>query len=244
MVDADTAESAERPEAPRSFISRVADIGSVAQASVPAAYAWAVTVAPVAWARGGTTSLRVLALSGLATIGAAILLEGRGRAKAARLVSVWGLVITSALVWSLATPRVDLMRGISGVLGWGLFAYASAAPTFRRSSAEPRFDEADDLRPRATSPSGDRYYVLSAAVCAVALQLVGWGPMVPERALLVRLVTLAASVALVSQMTNVALARHKRGRAAAPSTRRRAVVVALSGVVLVAILGIVVAFVR
>lgn len=236
----------ERVAEPTIF-ERLADLGSVAQAAVPGLYAWAVTVAPVAWARGGGFFARAAALLGVAALLGAIALERAERWRTARLLSVWGLVATSAIVWlvgpTAAASRVDAARGISGMLGWGLFAYASAAPTYRRSPARPLF-EGDELRARAGSPAGDRIYLAAAALVAIGLQVVGWYARTEERGLLVRLVTIAAAIGIVTHASQVSLARHKRGRPASSNSRRRAVVSALAAVSLVTALGIVLMLVR
>src|SRR5947209_3536528 len=98
---------------------RVFELGSVAQASVPGAYAWFVTVAPAAWTRGTPGLAKVFALVGLAFLIAPALLEPRWP-KAARSASVWGLALTSVIVWALcpaafAPARFDTARGITGM---------------------------------------------------------------------------------------------------------------------------------
>jgi hypothetical protein len=57
------------------------------------------------------------------------------------------------------------------------------------------------------------------AVLACGLQLVGWRSGPPERAILVRLVALAAGLAVIGASTSVALARH--GRRSRPSRKER-----------------------
>ena len=244
----------EGPEPSPGIFARLADLGGVTQASVPGLYAWAVTVAPVALAKESGFLARGAAGLGIVALLVAILLERRAPdaesrdARVARLVSVWGLVAASAIVW-LAAPasvqlgRMDAARGISGMLGWGLFADASAAPAYRRSPARPLF-EGDELRPRAESPRGDWIYLALASVAAVALQIIGWLERSEERALLVRLVTLAASVAIVSHAADVALARHKRARAAASASRRASVFTALGAVAVVLVVGAVIVLLR
>src|SRR6185503_4004543 len=54
----------------------------------------------------------------------------------ARIWSVWGFVLSSAIVWSLApaalsSARLDGVRGALGMVGWALFAFASAGPVLR-----------------------------------------------------------------------------------------------------------------
>lgn len=242
-------DATEGPLAARSVIQRFSDIGSVAQASVPGFYAWAVTVAPVAWSRGVGIGPKVFAVAGVVALVAAMVIErsesahsSNGRLGKARLLSVWGLVLTSALAWLLSptaalSSRVDGLRGVGGMLGWGLFAYASAAPTFRRSPLKPLFD-GDDLRARSRYPRGDRAYLIGATIAAVGLEFVGFKAHQEERALLVRLVTLAASIAIVTHASEITLARHERGRRASAASRRRAAFGALAAVLLVAALGV------
>jgi hypothetical protein len=241
LSDAEPTSAGSDGERDRGFFARIADMGSVAQASVPGFYAWAVTVAPVAWARGGSALARLVALAGVVALLIAIFFERTHRPRAARLVSVWGLVVASAVVWMLApaatASRIDAARGISGMLGWGLFAYTSAAPTYRRATVRPVF-EGSELRARAASPAGDRHYLVAAAIAAIGLQSASWYAHVDERALFVRLVTLGASIAIVSSTASIALARHKRGRAVAASLRRAAVIRALAAVAVAMLVGI------
>jgi len=205
-------------------LARLGELGSVAQASVPGLYAWAVTVSPAAWSKGAPWVAKVAAIAGLLSLAGSAALEARSPRRA-RAVSVWGLGLTSSIVWlatpaSLAPTHLDAARGITGIVGWALFAYAAAAPALKRPADSPLQLEAA-LKPRAKTRRGDMIYVAAGAIVAFALQLVGWRVLVPERALLVRLTTLAVGIAVLGASTDVALARHAKRLPVAGRLRRR-----------------------
>jgi len=227
---------------------RLFELGSVAQASVPGIYAWFVTVAPAAWSRGAVWSAKLVALVGLAFLIAPALLEPRWP-KGARIASVWGLATTSVLVWALCPTALvmfasfgsvhfDTARGITGMIGWGLFAYASAAPAVVRS-APPLRSTASSLKPRGRVPRGGSVFIGIGVVLATALQFIGWQTTSPERAVLVRLVCLALGLGLIGTATQIALARHQLRMRASPRHRVRVVVPWLLALFLVAIVGLV-----
>jgi hypothetical protein len=222
-------EPADEPEATRSpsTLGRVIDLGAAAQACIPGLYAWAVTVAPVAWGRGASAFAKVTAMTGLVSLAAALFLEHRRPEDAprARVVAVWGLSLSSALTW-LAEPsamsllKIDAARGFAGMLGWALFAFACAAPPVRRDEAnEARVVDGPPLRPRMRLARGDVAIISLGAVIACVLQVVGWRSGPAERAILVRLVALACGLAILGAATGVALARHVRR--VPPSRRER-----------------------
>jgi hypothetical protein len=132
----------------------------------------------------------------------------------ARIWSVWGFVLSSAIVWTLApsalsSVRLDGVRGALGVVGWALFAFASAGPSLRAEpEAAARIVAGSALKPRSELPRGDGAYVALGVVLALGMQGVGWGVASPERAVLVRLVTVVAGVAVLGATTSIALARH------------------------------------
>lgn len=147
----------------------------------------------------------------------------------ARIWSVWGFVLSSAIVWTLApsalsSARLDGVRGALGVVGWALFAFASAGPSLRADpAASGRIIAGSSLKPRSELPRGDGAYVAVGVVLALAMQGVGWGVATPERAVLVRLVTVVCGVAVLGATTSVALARHTtRVPASRPLRLRRA----------------------
>ena len=166
----------------------------------------------------------------------------------ARIWSVWGFVLSSALVWTLApgalsSARLDGVRGALGVVGWALFAFASAGPSLRADpDATARIVAGSSLKPRSELPRGDGGYVAVGVLLALAMQSVGWAVSTPERAVLVRLVTVVCGVAVLGATTSIALARHA---VRAPASRGLRIRRALPWVVILALFvaaGIVVTF--
>lgn len=166
----------------------------------------------------------------------------------ARIWSVWGFVLSSAIVWTLApgalsSARLDGVRGALGVVGWSLFAFASAGPSLRADPASSaRIVAGSSLKPRSELPRGDGLYVAGGVVLALAMQGVGWGVPAPERAVLVRLVTVVCGVAVLGATTSIALARHATRTPASRALRLRR---ALPWVVMLALFlgsGLVLAF--
>jgi hypothetical protein len=129
------------------------------------------------------------------------------------------------MVWALAPSallavRFDAVRGTLGMVGWALFAFASAGPSLQADAHEmTRAVASTSLKPRSELPRGDGVYVAVGVALALAMQAVGWGVAVPERAVLVRLVTIVCGIAIVGGMTSIALARHSSR--VAPSRRVR-----------------------
>src|SRR3954452_24118179 len=96
----------ERPiRARRRVLERVASLGASAQAAIPGLYAWAITVAPAAWSRGAPLFAKGAAVVGLLAIATAPLVERAPPSplrpwtgpKWARIWSVWGFVLSSAV---------------------------------------------------------------------------------------------------------------------------------------------------
>jgi hypothetical protein len=235
---ADLAAAGLKPERAR---ARLFELGSVAQSSVPGAYAWFVTVAPTAWARGAPVAVKVLAVAGLLTLALTAVFEHRFP-RWARIVSVWGFTSTSALVWALmptalGPTRLDTTRGITGMIGWALFAYACAAPAVPRSRA-PIEAEGAPLKPRDRLPRGDAIFIGIGIVLAVAIQFFGWRVASPERAVLVRLACVALGMTTIGTATSIALARHATRKRASPRGRLRIAVPWVLAVVLIGIAGL------
>lgn len=145
----------------------------------------------------------------------------------ARIWSVWGFVLSSAIVWALApaalsSARLDGVRGALGMVGWALFAFASAGPTLRPDpSASERIVAGTPLKPRSELPRGDGLYVIIGVAAALAMQGIGWGVASPERAVLVRLVTIVCGIAVLGGFTSIALARHATRVPASNGTKIR-----------------------
>jgi hypothetical protein len=226
----------------RALLERLSAMGAEAQASVPALYAWGVTVAPVAWGHGATVVAKVAAGAALGAIGFGVVSDrvwgGRWRFHA-----LWGFVLASALTWSCAPAalgplRVDAARGIAGMLGWALFALTSAAPAIEGGRAEDRLVEEPALPPRRALVRGDALYVGAGLMLAALLQVVGWRIAGAERALLVRLVAIAGGIAVLGVATHIGLARHlSRARASRPRRIRRAMA-ALGALALLSLTGL------
>jgi hypothetical protein len=195
-----------------SVFERLSSMGAAAQASVPGVYAWGVTVAPCAWARGASLVGKVAAIVALLMLGAGMLGERRwgGRARA---VLLWGFVVACAAVWSAAPAglnplRMDAPRGLAGMLAWALFAFACATPALPPSMEGERANDDAPLAPRQKLRPGDAAYVAGGGLLAAILQVGGWTIPGGERALLVRFVALAAGLAVIGATTELALSRH------------------------------------
>jgi hypothetical protein len=222
------------------IFQRMSAMGAAAQASVPGVYAWGVTVAPVAWSRGATALSKVAALVALAALFGGIAGE-RFAAGKGRMASMWGFVLACAVAWSAAPAalgplRIDAPRGAAGMIGWALFALASAAPALQGRREVDRIAPAEDLAPRKGITRGDAAYVLGGALAAALLQFVGWRGATAERSLLVRFAALATGLAIVGAAADIALARHL-SRSRRPSSRRMRG--AMATLVVLAILGFV-----
>src|SRR5271168_2107811 len=118
MTEAPSNEDTQVDSAPPSAVlrpaglGRVTDLGAAAQACIPGLYAWAVTVAPVAWSRGAPFLAKGTALLGLLSLAAAVVLEHRrpDDAPRARAVAVWGLSASSAVTWLLEPSALSLLK--------------------------------------------------------------------------------------------------------------------------------------
>jgi hypothetical protein len=202
------------------FGHRLAAMNGAAQSAFAGAYAWAVTVAPAAWARGAGPIAKVFALVALIALGAGFTEARFG--ERVRRVALWGFVFACAIVWSavpssLGVLRVDALRGLAGVLGWALVGLTLAAPA--RSLVEAGVARSRALAPRQVLVPGDRIYLWTGALVAGAIQAVGWSAPSAERSLLVRFAVLAAGMAIVATSADLALARHLPRTE--PSPRRR-----------------------
>jgi hypothetical protein len=251
-----TASSDEEGPPRRLWLERIASIGTSAQAAIPGLYAWSITVAPAAWSSAASWLVKVLAALGVLALVTAPIVEaepppstnalvGRGRFRRgpafARAWSVWGFVLSSSLVWALAPSalspaRLDGLRGALGMIGWALFAFASAGPVLRADQSNAsRIVASASLKPRSELPRGDGIYVASGVLLALSMQAVGWGVTVPERAVLVRLVTVVCGMAILSATTSIALARHATRT---PESRRNGIRRALPWFVMLSVLAI------
>lgn len=224
-------------------LARVSELGAAAQASIPALYAWGLTVAPAAWSRGAPWPAKVTALLGVLTIVGAAVAE-RSVPRWARIASVWGLVVTSLATWAIAgsalsPARLDVARGVLGAVGWMIFAFASAAPPIRRRDEDgERVLEGPRLEPRGSLPRLDTLYIAGAVAFAIGSMLVGWRVASPERGVLVRLVSLAGGIAVIGAATEIALARHSPRVKDRPKIRLRRGTVTLVILLLLGVVGV------
>lgn len=195
-----------------SFFDRLVARGAPAQAAIAGGYAWAVTVAPTLWERGAPV-VSVIA-AGVALVALLVSATGDGLwAGRGRVPALWAFVLASGLAWlsapaALRPIRIDTTRGLAGMAGWALFALASAGPALGERHQPARVIDDAPLEARNRSSRGDAAYPLLGGAVALALQVVGWGMASPERALLVRLVALAAGLAIVGVTAEIALMRH------------------------------------
>lgn len=234
---------------PDNFAARLARAGSTAQAAVPGLYAWAVTVAPAAFAPSAPFLAKVGATLGVSALAAAPVVENLAPPSAApavlspagrwfmwsslpwstraRALAIWGFVLSSLLVWllvptALSVAKFDVVRGVLGLLGWALFAFACAGPARKPlADAEERITIGATLAPRSSLSRGDGLYVATGVLAAASMQLVGWNVAVPERAILVHLVTAVTGIAVIGAMTSIGLARHAPRVRAPVGTRLR-----------------------
>lgn len=193
----------------------LSSLGVVAQSIIPALYAWGVTVAPVAWARSGGVLARAASVCALLVMVLAVVAEKR-RPSLSRPLLIWGFTAFSLLTWVLApvglsVAKLDGTRGFLGAVGWLMFAFSAAAPPIRRAQVPGeagRIVPGPKLVPRSRVARGDGIILAVAFVCALALQAIGWGVVVPERALLLRAVTLVSGIAVLGAATDIATLRH------------------------------------
>jgi hypothetical protein len=215
--------------------------GATFQAVVPGLYAWGVTVEPVSWSPRSGAAPKLLASAALVALAIGPAFERRAPDQV-RLVSGWGFVLSSILVWVVAPEPAfaafDARRGIAGMLGWALFAFASASPA---REARIAATAGPPVRPRALDSRADVSMLFVGLAAAVALQLIGWRVADRDRMLLIRTVGIAGGLGLITAAGAAAIA----GKAPAdedrvPRPRRsrlpaRVVVVALLACILVGV---------
>jgi len=205
---------------------RVLELGPTAQPTVAGLYAWAVTVAPVGFGAhprgaGGTAAalFAVLALLALASGAASdVVLRRRGKTASLerwRTLSLFSFAAASLVTWicdtdALAPVRLSAARGVAGMLGWALFAFAFAAPVVEPVESPARVTAG--ARARGQVERGDALFVAITAALVAGLQLLGWSVQSPERAILVRVTTVGAGIVLFGAMGAFLATRHGRVR--------------------------------
>jgi hypothetical protein len=224
-------------------LGAIADFGAAGQAVVPGVYAWAVTVAPAAWSRGGNIGVKMAALLAVASLLTTLTKWKTGSGSVAMALFVIACCVVWIFVPAAMTPaHLHPARGIAGMIGWGVFAFAAAAPSLgpQRVGDTPE----GGLKPRIPLSRGDGLYLGIGVVLAVALQFVGWSITVAERGVFVRLVTVASGVAIIGVATALTTSRHNLGGAARPSLGKslRRASLFICAVILLVIAGILFGF--
>ena len=137
----------------------------------------------------------------------------------------------------------------AGRSGWWGGRCSRSRPQARRSDSDPNDGErriiaSTSLKPRSELPRGDGAYVAVGVVLALSMQAVGWGVPVPERAVLVRLVTVVCGIAVLGGTTSIALARHTTRSSASGRLRLRRALPWLVMLALFAVSGLVLGMAR
>ena len=198
----------------------VGEVGATGQASVAAAFAWAVSVAPCAWARPPSIFAQVTSVLAIGVLAAGLALERLStRGAAAGRVHpaiVWGFALLCAVTWVLApdalSPRhFSNARSAASILGWAMFAHACAAPALAPTEAVRI--EPGAAREQLRQARGGEAIILCAALCALGLLAAGSEVEVAERAVLIKVVATACGVALVGSAARLAVALQRQRRA-------------------------------
>ena len=199
---------------------KLLELGPAAQQAVAGLYAWAVTVAPAAYGRqGGAQNWPATLAASLALVVLAY-----GTATARRTFSLFVFCAACVVTWmsnpdALSPVHLGMPRAVAGMVGWALYAYAWAAPVVEPAEGPPARIEAGPSA-RGGVAKGDAFYVLGAAVLALGLQLFGWDVEVPERAMFVRAMTLAAGVILLGLAGAHVATRHAPAPVVPPGKAR------------------------
>jgi hypothetical protein len=215
-------EARDGEQGPDGLLAWLRSQGAATQAMVPGLYAWAVTMAPVGWTPGASTAARSAVAAGLASLLLGPIVERRAP-NVARLAMGWGLVVSALLTWTFASEAAvrafDAARGIAGMFGWAVFAFAVASPSREPGGAVAR---PAALSPRAKRKRRDTPLLLLGIALVVALEIPGWRVESRDRALLLRVVALAGGLGIVTAAATIAV-EHHRPRKDGPRARRRRV---------------------
>lgn len=202
-------------------LQKILELGPTAQPAVAGIYAWAVTVAPVGYGKHGSSSSQNWAATIFASLAFAALVRGaiaeallrqkRESLERSRTLTLLSFAGASLITWicdedALSPIRMSAARGVAGMVGWALFAYACAAPVVELDPAPARVEAG--ARARGRVEHGDAIFVGVATAMALALQLIGWRVASPERALLVRVTTLGSAVLLLGGVGAFVSTRH------------------------------------
>lgn len=208
--------------------------------------AWAITVAPVSFGRGGSTLSMVLALLSLAAgIAGPLLLAARPRI--GRHVGISLFVGFAAGAWLLHSDaihpmRLDPVRGAFGAIAWGVFAVSWSDRWGGKADVPPSDLDAPALLARATLAPLAVPITAAGVAAGIGYLIFAFQIRDPERALLAQAVALVAAVAVISASATVATGRGKNrsasGRRLTPAVVRALLVLltfALAGAIVTAL---------
>ncbi len=215
---------------------------------VSGAFSWLATVA-VPSLGAGFWVLSSAAAALLSLLGG-LLLAPR-MPKVGRAVTMAGLLGFSTLTWVLLGPALDVgrlepVRAAAGAVGWMLFAFGWGAVRNIRSVPEndPRVIRSEPLKPRRSLPPVTHVVFGLALLGALVPWLLAWRVSRPDHALLAHSAGLLCAIGMVSAGAQISVMRGRKVRLPSPAHRLNAASSALSGLVVVAVLGLVIWLVR
>jgi hypothetical protein len=187
--------------------------GGLPQTVLAALVAWAITLAPAAFARSSPRSVVVLALFALLSgLGGPLLMTTRPQL--ARHIGISLFLVLAVTAWLIASPaiqpaRMDPMRAAIGAVAWGVFALSwNERWTSKRAvEVDP---QAPSLQARATLP---RLAVPIAAIgvaSGLAYIALAWRVREVDRGLMAHAVALVCAVAVITASASVAIGRGRR----------------------------------
>lgn len=196
-------------------IRRDLNEAGASQTILAALVAWAVTLAPAAFARSSSSVAALLAFAALlAGISGPLLVTTRPALS--RYIGISLFLLLAVATWLVASPtiqpaRMDPLRAAIGAVAWGVFALSWNERWTSKSAAEVD-PHAPSLPARATLP---RFAVPIAAIgVAAALSYTAMAWRVRDRdvdrALMTHTVALICAVAVITASATVAIGRGKR----------------------------------
>jgi len=215
------------------------------QTVLAALVAWAITVAPAAFARSSPRWAVLLAVLALfAGLGGPLLVSTRPFLARHIGISIFLALVTGT--WLLSSPtlqpaRLDPLRAAIGAIAWGVFALS-----WNERWAPKRDVEVDPnapvLQARATLPRLAVPIAAAGVVSGLVYIVTAWRVRDVDRALVVQALSLVCAVAVITVSATVAIARGRRPdpgprRLTAPALRPLIMLVALAiaGAVLIAL---------
>lgn len=197
------------------------------QTMIAAVLAWAITVAPAAFARGSAGSARAAAVLALVAGVVGPLFLGERR-RIGRHVGITVFLALSVLAWLLSLQalhpvRLSPFRAATGSLAWAIFALSWREVWPRPPEARELDTHAAPLVPRASLPRVAVPILTTAILASLFFVLAAFRTREAERGLVAQAVAVACGAAVVTASatiaTSVAKDRH------APSGRRFSAVV-------------------